>query len=90
MNDKARKYSKEIMNKLKEEGIRVEMDDRRESISKKVRTAQLEKSNYMITIGDKEVKDKKLAIRTRDGKISFGVSIDKFIKDIKKEIEEKC
>ena len=43
----------------------------------------------MITIGDKEIKSKKLAIRTRDGKVSFDVSTDKFIKDLQKEIKDK-
>ena len=43
----------------------------------------------MITIGDKEIKSKKLAIRTREGKVSFNISIDKFIKDLLKEIESK-
>jgi threonyl-tRNA synthetase len=43
----------------------------------------------MITIGDKEQKNKTLAIRTREGKVEFGIKIDKFIKDLKKEIERK-
>ncbi|MBT4321784.1 hypothetical protein HOC06_02895, partial [Candidatus Woesearchaeota archaeon] len=62
---------------------------RSESISKKVRDAQKEKVNYMITIGDKEIKSKKLAIRTREGKVSFNISTEKFIKDLLKEIESK-
>ena len=54
-----------------------------------MRDAQNQKINYMVTIGEKEVKAKKLAIRTRDGKVSFGISTTKFIKDLKKEIEDK-
>jgi len=77
------------MNTLKENNIRVELDSRQESISKKVRDAQNQKINYMITIGEKESKSKKLAVRTREGKVKFGVSLTKFIKDLSKEIETK-
>ncbi|MBT6735404.1 threonine--tRNA ligase [Candidatus Woesearchaeota archaeon] len=89
VNDDVLKYANKIKEELEENDIRVELDDRNESISKKVRDAQNQKINYMVTIGEKEVKAKKLAIRTRDGKVSFGISTTKFIKDLKKEIEDK-
>jgi threonyl-tRNA synthetase len=89
VTEKNDKFAKEIYSKLKQEGIRVSLDIKPNSISKKVREAQLEKVNYMITIGDKEQKNKTLAIRTREGKVEFGIKIDKFIKDLKKEIERK-
>jgi threonyl-tRNA synthetase len=89
VTDRSNKFAEELKEKLEENNIRVELDSRHESISKKVRDAQKEKINYMITIGDKEIQSKKLAIRTREGKVSFNISIDKFIKDIQKEILEK-
>ena len=87
MTDKNIDYSKEIKEKLEINGIRVELDDSSESISKKVRDAQVEKVNYMITVGDKEEKSKTLAVRNREGKVKFGVKIDEFIENLKKEIE---
>jgi len=89
VTDRSNKFAKELEEKFKENNIRTEIDNRNESISKKVRDAQNQKVNYMITIGDKEIKSKKLAIRTRDGKVSFDVSTDKFIKDLQKEIKDK-
>jgi len=89
VNDEVLKYSESVKEELEQAGIRVELDAKNESISKKVRNAQNQKINYMVTIGEKEVKAKKLAIRTRDGKIKFGVSVSKFVKDLKEEIEEK-
>ncbi len=89
VNDKADKFAKEVLKKLKDADIRAEIDLRQESVSKKVRDAQQEKVNYVINIGDKEVKNKTLAIRDRKGKLTFGVKTDKFIKDLKKEIESK-
>ena len=89
ITDKNVKYSKNIVDMLKKNGIRTEFDDRNDTISKKVRDAQLLKINYMVTIGDKEEEKETLAIRTRDGKVSFNVKVDDFIKDLRNEIDNK-
>ena len=89
VTDRNEEFAKEVLTKMKEEGIRVELDNRSESIGKKVRDNQLKKINYMITLGDKEQENKTLAIRTREGKVKFGVKIDSFIKDLVKEIKER-
>ena len=89
INDNNLKFAKEVFNKLKENKIRVTLDDRNESIPKKVREAQLKQINYMITIGDKEQSKKTLAVRTRDGNVKFDVKTDNFIKDILKEMQDK-
>ncbi|MEK6907046.1 MAG: threonine--tRNA ligase, partial [Nanoarchaeota archaeon] len=83
------KFSNEVVRKLKENNIRVEIDDRNESIPRKVRESQLRKIPYAITIGDKEVKNRTLAVRTLDGKVKFDVKLDSFIKNILKEIRDK-
>lgn len=89
VNDRNVEFAKEVVEKLKEHDIRVELDDRTETIPKKVRDAQLEKVNYSVTIGDKEIENKTLAIRSREGKVQFGVKIEDFIKQVTKEIEDK-
>ena len=89
MTDKNIKFSGKIKQDLIEKGFRVEIDDREESMGKKVRDAQIEKVNYMITIGDKEEKSKTLAIRSRDGKVEYGVKIDDFVSKLKIQIEER-
>ena len=83
------KFANEILRKLKENNIRAELDDRNESIPKKVREAQLRKINYMVTIGDKEQKNQTLAIRTRNGDVKFNVKVDDFVKGLLKEIKDK-
>jgi threonyl-tRNA synthetase len=90
VTDKHIKFAKEIEEKLKENNIKVELDDRNESIGKKVRDAISQKVNFILTIGDKELKNKTLAIRSRDGKVKFGISISKFIKDLLNDINNKC
>ena len=87
---KNNRYLKKIINELKKNNIRVYFDDKNQSIGKKVRESIMQKIPYAVTIGDKEVKAKKLAIRSLDGKLKFGVSTDKFIKDLASDIEHKC
>ena len=89
MTDKNMERSQEVFSRLKEEGIRVELDDREESMAKKVRDAQMEKVNYMITIGDKEEEKGTIAVRNREGEVKFDVKLKDFISDIKKEIEAR-
>jgi threonyl-tRNA synthetase len=89
MNDNVIDPAKKIADEMKKQGLRVELDDRAESISKKVRHAQLEKVNYMVTIGEKEVENGTLAVRTRDGQVKFGVKVADFIKNLLEEVESK-
>jgi threonyl-tRNA synthetase len=87
--DRHNKYAEMISGMMMENGIRFEMDSRAERVEAKVRDATLEKVPYIVTIGDKEVEKGTLAIRTRDGKVKFGVKAESFIKKIGKEIEER-
>lgn len=89
MSVKNNKKAGEVMAKLQEAGIRVEIDERGLSMSKKVRDAQVEKVNYMVTIGDKEEKTNTIAIRSREGKVKFNVKLKDFIENLKKEIDER-
>lgn len=83
--DFAQKIEKELVN----EGIRVELDSRKKTLQAKIRDAQLEKVPYMLIVGDKEEKAKKTRLRARSGKDHGSIGIDKFINNLKKEIEEK-
>lgn len=80
-------FAQEILAKMKEKGIRAELNDTAETIGKKVRDAQLEKANYILTIGDKEVEKKCLAVRTRKGDVKFDVKVEKFIEELMGEIK---
>lgn len=85
----AKKYAKEVQNALAEEGIRSELKDENETVGKKIRDAELQRVPYMLVIGDKEVKAKSVAVRKYSDRKIQAVKLDKFLKDIKKEIEEK-
>ena len=59
-------YAKKVADELKD--IRVEIDERNESVGKKIRDAELQKVPYIIVVGDKEIADENLSVRTRGSK----------------------
>ena len=89
MNDETAKYSKEVYQKLRNNGFMVELDDRNESIAKKAREAQIQRFNYLVTIGEKEAKEKKIAIKQRDSQDITSITVDKFIEKLKEEISSR-
>lgn len=82
-------FAAKITERLKKAGVRVELDVRTETIGKKVRDAQMEKINYMVTIGDKEIDQNTLAVRSRKGDVVFGLVVDKFITQLQEEAEKR-
>lgn len=82
------KYAQTIADQLKLNNIRVELDDRDETLQAKIRDAQMEKVSYMLILGDQEEKSKTLAIRNRAGK-QTKLDLNKFIATIKQEIYAK-
>jgi len=63
ISEKVADYSTEVLNSLKESDIRVEIDERNESIGKKIREAEMQKIPFMIILGEKEKEAKKLSVR---------------------------
>lgn len=82
-------YAQSIVQKLKESDIRVELDDRNETLQTKIRNAQLEKVSYMLIVGDKEVETNTVTERARSGKADGPFSIETFIGYIHPEIDNK-
>ncbi len=82
-------YAEMVINRLKEDGIRAELDVRAESIPKKVREAQLQKINYILVVGDKEQANTTINVRTRDNVVQGEIDLPTFIKKIADEIAEK-
>ena len=63
--DRTAEYAKEITEKLIQSGLRAEVDTRNEKIGYKIREAQLEKVPYMFIVGDKEMEEKTVSVRSR-------------------------
>ena len=83
-------YVYEVKKRLEDAGIiRIEVDDRSEKIGYKIREAQLEKVPYMLVIGDKDIENNTVSVRSRkDGDIG-AMSIDEFIEKICEEVRTK-
>ena len=65
VTDRAKEYGESIADKLTNMGIRVTVDNRNEKIGYKIRQAQLEKIPYFFIVGDKEVEDNTVSLRSR-------------------------
>ncbi|MFA6251407.1 MAG: threonine--tRNA ligase [Candidatus Paceibacterota bacterium] len=88
ISEKQNEYAGVILNKLKEENIRVELDDSSESLGKKIRNAKMQKTPYIIVIGDKEKESNTITVEGRTEKLE-NIKIEKFLEKLKKEISEK-
>lgn len=86
--DRHKEHAQNIASNLKKENIRVEIDESSESINKKVRTAQINQINYIIVLGDTELEQDQLSIRTREGQMLDKMNLDTFIQKLKNEINE--
>ncbi len=89
IGDEHADYAYGVKAKLMAAGIRVEVDDRNETIGKKIRNAQLEKLPYMLVIGENEMNAGTVAVRSRRDGDKGVMSVEDFIAEIKCEIDEK-
>lgn len=87
--DRHLETAKKIEKELKNAGIRVEIDDRSETLQAKIRQQTLQKVPFMGIIGDKEMEQGSLSLRGRDGKTDPAVPISEVIQRLKKEIDKK-
>lgn len=79
-------YASEVLQALKDAGIRADIDSSHETLGKKIREAKTQKLPYILVIGDQEVADKKATLESRDdGKIG-ALSIEEITAKLKEEI----
>ena len=89
ITDKHNEYCNSINLKLKNAGIRSQVDESNERMNAKIRQAQLKKIPYMIIIGDKELENQTISVRSRTQKNSDVNSITDFTKNIEEEINNR-
>lgn len=87
--DRHQPYADEVAAKIKQAGFHVDVDHAQESVSKKVRNAQLAQINYILTVGDQEVEHRKVNLRTRDNAVLGEVDVDEFLQNIAREKETR-
>jgi threonyl-tRNA synthetase len=89
ISEKFKEYASSIEVLLNASNIRVEINDSANSLGKRIREAEKQKTPYMIVVGEKEEKENLVAIRKRGVKQQEVLAVGEFIKKIKKEIENR-
>ena len=89
ITDRAHEYAKELAQKMNDMGICAETDCRSEKLGYKIREAQLQKIPYMVVIGDRDMENGTVSIRTRKGDDLGAMTPDQFIAKCVMEIASK-
>ncbi|MDP2634579.1 MULTISPECIES: threonine--tRNA ligase [unclassified Pseudoalteromonas] len=89
ITDKQADYVHEIVQKLNKLGIRAAADLRNEKIGFKIREHTLKRIPYLLVVGDKEVEQQEVAVRTRTGEDLGKFSVDDFVAKISEEIKNR-
>jgi threonyl-tRNA synthetase len=82
-------YAMQIKAALQQEGIRVIVDDRNESLSKRIREASVKKVPYQVIIGDKEVQSSQVAVRLQNGNDLGAMGLEALLGRLKQQIIDK-
>jgi len=89
LKDEFMEFSQNLFDKLTEKNIRVDIDDRNESIGKRIRESEKEWIRYVLVIGDKEVNSENLSVRDRTQSDVRDISFDDFINEIQTQNQGK-
>lgn len=89
ISERHAEYAREIAQEMRDQDIRVEVDDRNEKIGYKIREAQLEKVPYMLVVGDKEAETRGVAVRKRGQGDIGAMPVDSFVATVISEIAAK-
>jgi threonyl-tRNA synthetase len=82
-------HAESLAGRLRDAGLRPEVDGSGETVGKKVRAAQLAKAPYVLVVGDKEMESHALTVRDREGTETKGVSVDDFVGALVAEVRER-
>jgi len=89
ITDRQAQYAREVVERLKEAGLRASSDLRNEKITYKIREHSLQKLPYQVILGDKEMQAQQVAVRTRAGEDLGAMPLDSFVSRLKREIAER-
>ena len=87
--DRHAEYASEIFNELEKQGIRVKIDLRNEKIGFKIREHSMQRIPYLVIIGDKELEEKRITVRTQKGEDLGSLSVTEFTERLKQEIADR-
>ena len=88
VSENFKNYGQKVLNILENHEIRAHLDDRNETVGKKIRESEINKIPFMIVVGENEVKNNSISIRRHHGEDLGEMKIEKFVDIIKKEISD--
>ena len=88
VSENFKNYGQKVLNILENHEIRAHLDDRNETVGKKIRESEIKKIPFMIVVGENEVKNNSVSIRRHHGDDLGEMKIEEFVDIIKKEISE--
>ena len=89
VTDRAADYAREISSYLDDHGFRVEVDERNEKIGKKIRETTLEKVPFMLVVGDRDMENKTVSVRTRAGEDLGAMSLEDFAAKLRDIVDNR-
>lgn len=88
ISEKYEKYAQKVLNLLENNEIRALVDNRSETMGKKIRDAEIQKIPYMIIVGENEESENKISVRQHGGEDLGTISVEEFSNFVKKEINK--
>ena len=88
VSENFKNYGQKVLNILENHEIRAHLDDRNETVGKKIRESEIKKIPFMIVVGENEVKNNSVSIRRHHGDDLGEMKVEEFVDIIKKEISE--
>jgi len=89
ITDRQAGFCEEVAKSLQDKGFRVDLDLRNEKIGFKIREHTLQRTPYLLVIGDREMENRSVAVRTRGGEDLGSMSLDALIQRFEKEVVER-
>lgn len=87
--EKFEEYGKEVLERLRDLGVRAEIDSNGDSLGKRIRNAEKAHINYILVVGEQEMNDKSVSVRNYKTKAQEVEGLDEFLERIKDEIDKK-
>ncbi|HEX6261295.1 MAG TPA: threonine--tRNA ligase [Actinomycetota bacterium] len=88
--DRHAEHAEGLARRLRQGGLRAEVDASRETLGKKIRDAQLQKVPYALVVGDKEIEADTVSVRDRSGTEARGVSVEAFVRRAAEEVRSRA
>ncbi len=85
ISEKYEKYAEKVLNLLENDEIRALVDNRNETIGKKIREAEMKKIPFMLIVGENEAKEQTISVRRHGSEDLGAITIEKFVQIVKEE-----